>query len=71
MKEYKVEPLIYYSKISFDSEHIIKSSRKDIQAKLDEYASKGWRLVSTNTTNFGFAIYFYLYFERDIQEGTK
>ena len=64
-KRYKVEALIYYSKVTLDKEHIAKSSVPDIQAKLDEYARAGWRLVSTNATDFGFAIYFYLYFEAD------
>ena len=68
MKEYKLESLIYYSKISLDKEHILKDSTSDIQAKLDEYAQKGYRLVSTDATDFGFAVYFYLYFERDIAE---
>jgi hypothetical protein len=66
MKEYKVESLIYYSKLTTDSKHISKSSKKDIQDKLDEYAKNGYRLVSTDTTNFGFAVYIYLYFEKDI-----
>lgn len=65
MKKYKLETLIYYSKMTLDKEHIVKSSSADIQAKLDEYAADGWRLVSTNTTDFGFALYFYLYFEKD------
>ncbi len=65
MKEYKVETLIYYSKITLDSEHIAKKSKADIQDKLDEYASKGYKLVSTNSTNFGLAIYIYLYFEKE------
>ncbi|CAN5811124.1 hypothetical protein BH24BAC1_BH24BAC1_06130 [soil metagenome] len=65
MKNYQVETLIYYSKISFDREHLAKSSRKGIQAKLDEYAAKGYRLVSTNSSNFCFALYIYLYFEKD------
>jgi hypothetical protein len=65
MKEYKVESLIYYSKLTTDSKHISKSSKKDIQDKLDEYAKNGYRLVSTDTTNFGFAVYIYLYFEKD------
>ena len=65
MKEYKLETLIYYSKLTLDKEHIVKSSAADIQAKLDEYAQNGWRLVSTDATDFGFAIYFYLYFEKD------
>ncbi|MCR9290115.1 DUF4177 domain-containing protein [Saprospiraceae bacterium] len=65
MKEYKLESLIYYSKLTFDKEHILKSSSKDIQAKLDEYARNGWRLVSTDVEDFGMGMYFYLYFEKD------
>lgn len=66
MKEYKVESLIYYSKLTLDSEHIAKDSKKEIQEKLDEYASKGYRLVSSTSTNFGLAIYIHLYFEKDV-----
>lgn len=66
MKEYKLESLIYYTKLTRDTEHIIKSSTADIQAKLDHYAGEGWRLVSTDATDFGWAVYFYLYFERDV-----
>ena len=66
MKEYKLESLIYYTKLTMDKEHIVKASTKDIQEKLDEYAQKGYRLVSTDATDFGFAVYFYLYFEKDI-----
>jgi hypothetical protein len=65
MKEYKVETLIYYSKLTSDSKHIAKSSKKEIQEKLDEYAEKGYRLASTDATNFGFAVYIYLYFEKE------
>jgi len=68
MKEYKLESLIYYSKITFDKEHILKSSSKDIQEKLDIYAKDGWRLVSTDVEDFGVGMYFYLYFERDLQQ---
>lgn len=64
MKEYKVETLIYYSKITFDTKHIANSSKAEIQGKLDEYAKDGWRLASTDATNFGAAVYIYLYFER-------
>jgi hypothetical protein len=64
MKQYKVEALVYYTKLTVDKEHIIKSSVPDIQEKLDYYAKDGWSLVSTNATDFGFAVYFYLYFER-------
>lgn len=66
MKEYKVETLIYYSKLTLDSEHIAKKSKEDIQEKLDEYSKNGFKLASTNSTNFGLAIYIYLFFEKDI-----
>ena len=65
MKDYKVEGLIYYSKVTLDSKHIVKSSVHDIQDKLDHYAKAGWRLTSTDATHFGLAVYIYLYFERD------
>ncbi|MFX0557612.1 DUF4177 domain-containing protein [Maribacter sp. CXY002] len=64
MKEYKVETFIYYSKLTFDTKHIIKSSKVEIQEKLDQYAKDGWRLASTDATSFGAAVYIYLYFER-------
>ncbi|AXT57411.1 DUF4177 domain-containing protein [Aquimarina sp. MMG015] len=67
MKEYKLESLIYYSKLTLDKEHILKSSSKDIQEKLDLYAKDGWRLVSTDVEDFGVGMYFYLYFERDLK----
>ncbi|MFP4097060.1 MAG: hypothetical protein ACLFUB_21430 [Cyclobacteriaceae bacterium] len=44
---------------------MIEQSSKEIQEKLDEFASQGYRLVSTDATDFGYAVYFYLYFERD------
>jgi hypothetical protein len=64
MKEYKVETLIYYSKLTFDKYHIVDSSKKEIQEKLNIYAKDGWRLVSTDASNFGAAMYIYLYFEK-------
>lgn len=66
MKEYKVETLIYYSKLTTDSKHITKSSKKEIQEKLDEYSKNGYKLASTDATNFGLAVYIYLYFEKDL-----
>ena len=66
MKDYKVEALIYYSKLTLDSEHIIKKSKEEIQEKLDEYAINGYILTSTSSTNFGMAVYIYLFFEKDI-----
>jgi hypothetical protein len=62
--EYKVEALVYYSKLTLDKEHIVKSSCEDVQRKLDEYARDGWRLVSSDAASFGRAMYVYLYFER-------
>ena len=66
MKSYKVEGLIYYTKLTLDSKHILNDSQADVQAKLDEYAQQGYRLTSTNTVSFGSAIYIYLYFEKDL-----
>lgn len=66
MKDCKVEALIYYTKVTLDSEHILKASKEEIQEKLDEYTAKGYRLASTTSTNFGFAIYIYLFFEKDV-----
>jgi len=54
--------IFIYLKMTLDSKHILKSSTPVIQQKLDEYAQNGWRLVSTNATNFGLAIYIYLIF---------
>ena len=61
MKEYKVETLIYYSKLTTDSKHITKSSKKDIQDKLDDYSKKGYRLASTDATKFGLALYIFIF----------
>ena len=65
MKEYKVESLIYYTKLTLDSEHIVKKSKEEIQEKLDEYSKNGYKLTSTTSTNFGFAVYIYSFFEKD------
>ena len=67
MKEYKVEGLIYYSKVTLNVNHILQKSTGEIQEKLDQYASEGWVLTSTDATSFGSAVYIYLYFERDKQ----
>jgi len=66
MKSYKVESLIYYSKLTLDSKHILNDSQAEVQTKLDEYAQQGYRLASTNTTSFGSAVYIYLFFEKDV-----
>lgn len=64
MKKYKVESRTYYSKITTDKNHISKSSSEEIQEIINDYASNGWSLISTNATSFGLAIYIYLYFEK-------
>lgn len=64
MKQYKVEARAYYSKPSFDKNHIVKSSTKDIQEIIDQYVADGWQLASTDASNFGLALYVYLYFEK-------
>ncbi|MFT6809794.1 MAG: hypothetical protein ACJA01_003032 [Saprospiraceae bacterium] len=66
MEEYKVESLIYYSKLTLDSKYISKNAQRDIQKKLDEYTAKGYTLASSDAINFGAAVYIYLYFEREI-----
>lgn len=65
MKQYKVESLIFYSKVTLDKEHLSKASASEVQEKLDEYAKDGWTLASTDATSHGSAIYIYLYFEKD------
>ncbi len=65
-KEYKVASFLLYSKLTLDTKHILKDSTKKIQEILDEYSKEGWRLASTDATNFGHAVYYYLYFERAI-----
>ena len=64
MKQYKVESFLLYSKLTLDSKHILKDSTKKIQELLDHYSKDGWTLASTDTTNFGAAVYYYLYFEK-------
>jgi hypothetical protein len=71
MKEYKVEARTYYSKPTLDRAHIVKSSSAEIQRLLDDYVQDGWQLASTDATSFGFAVYIYLYFERDSSAQTE
>lgn len=65
MKQYKVESMVFYSKVTLDKEHLVKSSSTEVQEKLDKYAADGWSLVSTDAAGFGSAMYIYLYFEKD------
>lgn len=64
MSRYKVEAYTYYSKLTTNRHHIIDKSTDEIQTTLDNYAEDGYRLVSTDTTSFGAAVYVYLYFEK-------
>lgn len=66
MKKYKLETAIFYSKLTTDKEHLVKSSELEIQGILDRRSEEGWKLASTDAVSFGAAVYFYLYFEREI-----
>ena len=66
MKEYKVESFLLYTKLTFDSKHILKYATKKIQELLDLHAKDGWSLASTDAVTFGHAVYHYLYFERAV-----
>jgi len=63
--EYKVEARAYYSKVTTNKNHIVETSSEEIQELLDRYTADGWHLASTDATSYGFAVYVYLYFERD------
>jgi hypothetical protein len=65
MRQYKVEALSFFPKLMADREHVVRTSREEIQQVLDDYARRGWRLVSTDATDSGSAVYVYLYFEGD------
>jgi len=65
MKEYRVEARTYYSKMTTNANHIAESSQEEAQEIIDGYVADGWRLASTDATSFGFAVYLYLYFERN------
>ncbi|WP_047244754.1 DUF4177 domain-containing protein [Maribacter thermophilus] len=64
MKEYKVETLVFFSKLTLDTKHIAKSSQAEIQETLNKYTKDGWHLASTDAVSFGAAVYIYLYFEK-------
>lgn len=70
MKEYKIETLVYYGKITTDKYHIAKSSNAEIQAMLDIYTKNNWSLASTDMAQFGSGLYVYLYFEREASKET-
>ncbi|NND31707.1 MAG: DUF4177 domain-containing protein [Saprospiraceae bacterium] len=65
MKKYKLETAIFYSKITSDKDHLVKSSEVELQGILDRRSEEGWTLSSTDAVSFGSAVYFYLYFERN------
>ncbi len=64
MKHYKVETLIYYTKLFANKNHLAEASQKGIQEKLNTYSNDGWQLASTDACQFGAAMYIYLYFEK-------
>jgi hypothetical protein len=63
MTQYKVEALAFFPQMTFDKDAVVRSSQGKIQQVLDDYVRRGWRLVSTNATDSGSALYVYLYFE--------
>jgi hypothetical protein len=65
MRQSKVEALAFFPELTFDKERVIRTSQAEIQRVLDDRARRGWRLVSTNATDSGSAVYVYLYFEAD------
>jgi hypothetical protein len=65
MTQYKVEALAFFPQMTFDKEAVVRASQAKIQQQLDDYARRGWRLVSTSATDSGSALYVYLYFEGD------
>ena len=65
MRQYMVEALAFFPELTFEKERVVRKSQAEIQQVLDDYARRGWRLVSTNATDSGSAIYVYLYFEAD------
>lgn len=65
MSQYKVEALAFFPKVTGDREHVARTSQAEIQQVLDDHVRRGWRLVSTNATDSGSAVYVYLYFEAD------
>lgn len=68
MKKYKLETAIFYSKLTTDKNHLIKSSEVELQGMLDRKTEEGWTLASTDAVTFGSAVYFYLYFEKNIPD---
>ncbi|MFH6603347.1 DUF4177 domain-containing protein [Maribacter algicola] len=66
MKKYKVESFLLYSKLTLDTNHILKDSTEKIQELLDKNSKEGWTLTSTDASKFGYAMYYYLYFEREV-----
>jgi hypothetical protein len=62
MKEYKVKAFRFIQK-GVDSNQMVIESEAAIQAKLDEYVSKGYKLNPTTSGDSGMV---YLFFEKDI-----
>ena len=57
--------MTFYSKPTLKRNHIADASAAEIQTKLEEYASDGWTLTSTDAASFGAAMYIYLYFAKE------
>jgi hypothetical protein len=66
MKQYKVEVLTFSPKLTFKTDDIANRAMEGIQAKLDEYARKGYTLHHSTSMEYGGDLRFYLYFEKDV-----
>ncbi|MCB0668512.1 MAG: DUF4177 domain-containing protein [Saprospiraceae bacterium] len=56
MKKYKLETAIFYSKLTTDKNHLIKSSEVELQGMLDRKTEEGWTLASTDALSYGSAV---------------
>lgn len=66
MKEYKIESRAFYASVTKGREYVMEAATYDLQKIIDDYSSKDWVLVSTDSILVGFGYHFYLYFERNV-----
>lgn len=65
MKDVKVDVIIHYnSSWTFKAEKLEKELSDKIQARIDKFRNEGYRLISSNSSVYGAAVYTQLYFER-------
>lgn len=65
MKEVRVEVVVHYhAEWTIKIEKIEKSFAETIQKRVDEVLAEGYKLMDTNSTVYGGAVYTQLYFEK-------